>query len=55
MKLLLLPTIPYANQPCRSTASHIDSLVAQAISPEDEEAAVEQTADYFDRHIAGDR
>lgn len=38
-----------------SWATHIDSLVAQAISPEDEEAAVEQTADYFDRHIAGDR
>lgn len=35
--------------------THIDDLYAQACDPEEIEATTEQSLDYFNRHIAGDR
>lgn len=36
-------------------SDHVDSLAARSISEEDEQANLEQSADYFNHYIAGDR
>jgi hypothetical protein len=39
----------------KNWAAHIDDLYKQARDPEEVEAIVEQSPDYFNRYIAGDK
>ena len=39
----------------KSWEAHIDDLYAQACDPDEIEATTEQSLDYFNRHITGDR